>query len=406
MLSAGVIIPLLGAVEGDGRSWWHWLVLLGGPTVTYILFLMAVWWARRRVIVFINRQMADQVRRVAPGQLRRVSMQHLVQLTRTFFRLIFGLLVLGGLFLWLTAVLDALPTTHQWARHIEESMVQRLEQLAQSVLLALPGLGIVVILFFIVRVVHAILSHYFRLIEDGELESEAFDPVTAQTTRRLTGVGLWVAAIIIAYPYIPGSETSAFKGVTILAGLMLSLGSTNLVGQLVSGLVLIYSRAVRPGDAVIVGDAEGTVEELGLFSSAIRTPDEQLIWLPNSALASGVRNNSRAGSGAAVRLTTQVTIGYDTPWRQVRELLLAAATKTDEVRREPAPFVRQVALEDFYVRYELVFAPADPARRKVVLSALHEAIQDEFQAAGVQIMSPHYLGDPAGAKIPPAPGKP
>lgn len=373
------------------------------PTVLYAGYFAVVWWGRRRVLSGINRAMANQVKKLASGRLRRVSLQQLLPLSRLLVRLACAVLLLGGALAWLTAVLDVLPTTHDWAVHFETTLVLKLESVGRSVLLALPGLGVVVVLFFVVRVVHEILNHYFRLIEDGELESDVFDTVTAQTTRRIAGVGLWAAAVIIAYPHIPGSGTTAFKGVTILAGLMLSLGSTNLVGQLINGLVLIYSRAVRPGDVVTVDGTDGVVEELGLFASALRTADEQLVWLPNSALVAGVRNFSRAREGRAVRLTTEVTIGYDTPWRQVRDLLLAAAADTAGIRAEPAPLVRQVALEDFYVRYELVFAPDDVAGRKALLSSLHEAIQDRFAAAGVPILSPHYEMDPAIPKVPPNP---
>jgi small-conductance mechanosensitive channel len=126
-----------------------------------------------------------------------------------------------------------------------------------------------------------------------------------------------------------------------------------------------------------------------------------LIVVPNSTLAAGLKNYSRSKPGVTAQFVTAVTIGYDVPWRQVRELLLAAAADVPAVRQEPAPIVRQAALEDFYVRYELVFAPVDPATRRVLLSEVHMAIQDRFHAAGVQIMSPHYRSDPATAKIPP-----
>ncbi len=374
-------------------------VMIAIPSVLLVFFLALVWWSRKGLLNLLNRTAHGQVQRLSSDHLRRVSMRQLLQLSQLFVRMVFAALVLGGVLVWLTAVLDVLPITHAWAQRMELALLNELTLLAYGALAALPGLGVVAVLFFLARVAHEMISHYFGSIERGEVESAAWDPVTAQTTRRLAGVAVWTAAVIVAYPYIPGSETAAFKGVTILAGLMLSLGSTNLVGQLVNGLVLIYSRAVRPGDVVVVDEVEGVLEKLSLFSCAIRTPEDELVWLPNSKLADGVRNRSRPASGA-VRLTTQVTIGFDASWRQVRDLLLGAAADTPQVRKEPAPFVRQVALEDFYVRYELVFAPQDPVQGKAVLSDLHAAIQDRFHDAGVQIMSPHYLIDPAEAKIP------
>ena len=131
----------------------------------------------------------------------------------------------------------------------------------------------------------------------------------------------------------------------------------------------------------------------------LRTCRDELLVLPHSALAKGLKNLSRATQG--VRCATTVTIGYDTPWREVRELLLAAAAGTSGIRPVPPPEVRQAALEDFAARYELLFTPELPADRIAILGRLHAAIQDRFHAAGVQIMSPHYHSDPAAAKVPP-----
>jgi small-conductance mechanosensitive channel len=377
------------------------LVMLLIPTLLFGLYLGLLAWGRRLMLGWITRRLATHMQRVDSAHLRRVSLRQFLLIARLGVRLLGLALLVAGALAWLTAVLDVMPATHQWALHIEQTMLDELALLARGVLVAIPGLAMVAVIYFLARSAHEMIGHYFSLIESGEVQSDTWDAVTAQTTRRLAGVGIWVAAAIVAYPYIPGSGTSAFKGVTILAGLMLSLGSTNLVGQLINGLVLIYSRAVRPGEVVVVDQTEGVLEKVGLFSCALRTANDELVWLPNSALAAGVRNNSRPAPGGSVRFTTQVTIGYDTPWRQVRDLLLAAAAATSAVRKDPAPFVRQVALEDFYVRYELVFAPADPAQRKVVLTELHQAIQDNFHGAGVQIMSPNYRGDPAQPKIPP-----
>jgi small-conductance mechanosensitive channel len=170
------------------------------------------------------------------------------------------------------------------------------------------------------------------------------------------------------------------------------------VGQFAAGLSLIYGRAVRPGEFIETGTTDGVVEHIGLFACSIRTQRDELVVLQHTAVAGGLRNFSR--DAAKVRFATEVTIGYDAPWREVRDLLLAAAADTAGIRREPAPTVRQAALEDFYVRYELQFTPEKPENRNAILGRLHEAIQDRFHAAGVQIMSPHYLSDPAKPKIP------
>jgi small-conductance mechanosensitive channel len=379
-----------------------WLVV---ATLLLLAEIILVWRFRRWVLTWIAQRALDWTKQLGSRRLRVLGVRQIRQLAGMLVRLLsLALIMLGG-FLWLIFVLEQFASTRAWGDQLLLATGEELGVIGGAALSALPGLGVVAVLYLITRVLHEILSHYFQSIEEGELVSEKFDPVTAEITRRLAGAGLWLAALIIAYPYIPGSGTAAFKGISLLAGLMVSLGSTNLVGQMVSGLSLIYTRAVRPGDFVETGAIEGTVERLGLFSCGIRTAQDELCVVPNSALAAGLKNFSRPTPGSAVKLVTTVTIGYDAPWQQVRDLLVAAAGDVPEVLKEPAPLVRQAALEDFYVRYELVFAPAHPAMRRLVLSAVHEAILNRFHAAGVQIMSPHYENDPAQPKIPPAGGK-
>jgi small-conductance mechanosensitive channel len=224
-----------------------------------------------------------------------------------------------------------------------------------------------------------------------------------------------VFALAMAYPYIPGSGTEAFKGVSVLLGLMLSIGASGIVGQAASGLILMYTRTYRPGEYVRIGDNEGTVVEMGMFTTRIRTGLGEELTLPNSLALSAVsKNYSRTVKGVGFVLDTTVTIGYDAPWRQVHAMLIEAAHRTSGVLSDPTPRVFQTALSDFYVEYRLVCqaVPSEPSPRAQVLSALHANVQDVFNEYGVQIMSPHYLGDPADPKVVPkarwheAPAKP
>jgi small-conductance mechanosensitive channel len=227
---------------------------------------------------------------------------------------------------------------------------------------------------------------------------------TANPTKRLAVALLWVFAIVVAYPYLPGSGSDVFKGVSVFVGLVISLGSSGVVNQAMSGLVLMYSRALKPGDYVRVADTEGVVAELGLLSTKICTNKRELVTIPNGVVVgTTTKNYSRlaADGGSGVILHTSVTIGYDTPWRQVHALLLAAAERTPGLRRDPAPFVRQTALSDFYVEYQVNAHLEQPEERVAALSTLHENIQDCFNEHGVQIMSPHYEGDPATPKLVP-----
>jgi small-conductance mechanosensitive channel len=190
----------------------------------------------------------------------------------------------------------------------------------------------------------------------------------------------------------------------VLLGIMVSIGGASVIGQAFSGLILMYMRAFRRGDYVRVGDTEGTVVDLGIFATRIRTGLGEEVTVPNSEIMSAAtKNYSRAESGTGYVVDTNVTIGYATPWRQVQAMLLEAATRTREIASTPLPYVRQTALSDFYVQYRLVaYTPIEyPALRMDVLSRLHENIQDVFNEYGVQIMSPNYEADPPAPQVVP-----
>jgi small-conductance mechanosensitive channel len=201
---------------------------------------------------------------------------------------------------------------------------------------------------------------------------------------------------VVAYPYIPGSGSDAFKGVSVFAGLMISLGSAGLVNQVMSGLVVVYSRACRVGDYVKVGETEGTVSFVGVLSTKIVNWRHEEVTIPNALLVGHtITNYTRLGEQQGAIAMTAVTIGYDAPWRQVHALLEAAAARTRGVRKEPGSFVLQRALSDFFVEYQLHVYLERVQDRVRVLSELHAAIQDAFNEAEVQIMSPHFLSQPA-----------
>ena len=208
---------------------------------------------------------------------------------------------------------------------------------------------------------------------------------------------VWIFAIVVAYPYIPGSQTPVFKGISVFVGLMATLGSAGVVNHLVSGLVIVYSRSCKPGDFIKVGEIEGVVTQVGVLSTKISTRKKTEITVPNAVLVgTSITNYTRLAREDGEMITTTVTIGYDAPWRQVQELLLKAAGRTAGIRKAPAPFVHQRALSDFYVEYELLARIEQPRERPEVLSRLHAEIQDAFNEAGVQIMSPHFEGQPEG----------
>jgi len=281
-------------------------------------------------------------------------------------------------------------------------MLDRAANLGLSMVNAIPSLFTVLLIALVARFFSRLIQLLFNAIEQRRLEVKGIYPETAQPTRRLITSLLWVFALVMAYPYLPGSETDAFKGASVFLGLVLSLGSSGFVNQIMSSFMITYSRALHLDDYVRIGDIEGTVVHLGVLSTKIRTPRGEEITIPNANVVSQSMTNYMPTERVdAVYVPTSVTIGYDTPWRQVQSLLLMAAERTSSVRKTPPPVVRQVALEDFYVKYTLFVCPDQPHLKLATMSALHSNILDAFNEYGVQIMSPNYEADPEGAKIVP-----
>lgn len=303
--------------------------------------------------------------------------------------------------IWVTFVLRQFAFTRYWGERATQWMVGVVEQFAIATAEAVPGLLMAILIFLLARLAARANGALMQRIERGELQVTWLDADTAGPTRRIGNFVIWLFALALAYPFLPGSSSDAFKGVSVLAGLMLSLGASGVVGQIMSGLALMYSRSLRVGEYVRVGDVEGTVTVVGLFAIKIHTGVGEEVSLPNSVVVGGaVRNYSRLAHGQFI-LHTSVTIGYSTPWRQVHAMLLEAARRTPGVAQDPLPYVVQTALSDFYVEYRLCAQSSAlaPARRAEALSELHGHVQDVFNENGVQIMSPHYMGDPAQPQV-------
>jgi small-conductance mechanosensitive channel len=240
-----------------------------------------------------------------------------------------------------------------------------------------------------------LLLRLFRLIFMGvqrrRIKIPGFYPEWAKTSFALLRLLIIAMTLVVVFPYLPGSDSPAFQGVTIFIGVLFSLGSTTAVANVVAGIVITFTRAFRTGDQVRISDSEGKVIERTAFVTRILTPKNIEISIPNAAIMSGkVINFSTQAKKAGITLHTGITIGYDVPWPKVQELLLSAATATEHIEEEPKPYVLQTALDDNYVAYELNASTRRADIRSIIYSDLHANILDAFHMAGVEITSPHY----------------
>jgi len=367
---------------------------------------VALLWLLARLRKWISVKLVEIAARKAEalkvGDTSLLERRHVVRVLLKVLSAIRWFIVAILTYEWLSYLLSAIPYTRPWGLKLNSYLLDVIQGIGSSILGALPGLGVAIVIFLIARFVIAFLGGVLERMSKNETTLSWLGSDTMPTTRRLFNFAIWVFAIAMAYPYLPGAQTEAFKGMSVLLGLMVSLGASSIVGQGAAGLILTYTRTMRDGEFVRVGDHEGTVTRMGVFTTTIRTGLGEELTLPNSMITSTVtKNYSRAVHGPGFIVDTVVTIGYDTPWRQVEAMLVEAARRTDGILHVPAPRVFQTALSDYYPEYRLVAqaVPSEPRPRAEVMSQLHANIQDVFNEYGVQIMSPHYMMDPASEKI-------
>jgi small-conductance mechanosensitive channel len=352
----------------------------------------------------LTRHLAGSLERLsAAGAGARVAALCLGIAARSFTVLTWAIGLMAA-FLFLSYALTQFAFSRPMGDEMTQSLVELLSGASRASASALPGLFVAVMVFMAARVTTQVSSGLFDQIAAGHLRLGVLDAQTAPATRRIVNAAVWIFALAMAYPYLPGAQTEAFKGISVILGIMVSIGASGLMGQIASGMILVYTRALLIGEYVRIQDCEGTVTNLGLFVTRLRTGMGEEITLPNSlVLANVTRNFSRVTGGHGFVIDITVTIGYDTPWRQVHAMLLEAAGQVPQLLSEPAPYVVQTALSDFYVAYRLVVqSGADSAMTRARISSdLHAAIQDTFNKYGVQIMSPHYLQDPHRPKVVP-----
>jgi len=304
------------------------------------------------------------------------------------------------LYTYIELVLGSFPWTRFIAVEILDWVQTPLQVAGQTIVDQIPNLMFLAITWFITRLVLNAIKIFFARVEAKTISISGFDPEWSMPTYNLVRVAVVVFAIIVCYPYVPGSDSEAFKGISIFLGVIVSLGSSSAVSNLIAGYMLIYRRAFKMGDFVQINDVRGVVIERRLQVTHLRTVKNEEIIIPNSVIInSNVMNYSTVARESGLILHTQVTIGYDTPWRQVNGLLLVAADRTEGILKEPKPFVWQRSLDDFFVTYELNAYTDAPRGMMQTYSELHRHILDAFNEHGVQITSPHYEGDPANLKV-------
>lgn len=292
-----------------------------------------------------------------------------------------ALLILFGIFPWTKPIADTLL----------DNVMSPVRKIASAIWNYLPDLITIIIIVLIFRFVFKGLKYFRDEVDRGALTITGFYPEWAKPTYQVIRILLFAFMIIIIYPYLPGSDSPVFQGVSVFLGVLLTFGSSSSLSNIISGLVLTYTRAFKVGDRVRIGDSVGDIIEKNLLVTRVRTTNNEDITIPNSAVMnSHTINYSTAAEDEGLCISSTVRVSYDTPWREVHELLIDAAKKTRGVLADPPPYVIQRSLEDFSVSYEVNAYTKLANRQLGVYSSLHENIQDNFKQAGISLVAPIY----------------
>ena len=310
-------------------------------------------------------------------------------------KLIRWFITLTFLYFYIPFLLSLFPQTERLANSIFSSFFGVLAKVWAEFIAYVPNLFLIVVTLIITHYLIRLCDPFFKAIEDERITISGFYPDWAQPTYKLTVILICGLAAAIIFPYLPGFNSPAFQGISILAGALVTFGGASTIANLIAGFVVIYTRAFQLGDRIKVSEYRGVVIDKTILSTRICNGNNEIITIPNSILiASSIINYS-----ATIRdlkeplvIDTTITLGYDVPWRLVYETLINCALETTDILEYPEPYVWQTSLDDFYISYQLRVYTNKTKSVAIgnIYSELHQNIQDKCAEVGIEIMSPHY----------------
>jgi small-conductance mechanosensitive channel len=373
-------------------------------TLALVLAFVVGLWLWKVAYRVLGDRLKARIQPVGIQSFELMRAEQIREAVRTALVAVRTLVFLTLVLVYLGFVLGQFPSTRGLSRSMAAFALEPLELIGAGIVENIPSLIFLTVLFVVLRLVLRMIKLFFGAVERGGVNLSAFEPDWAQPTYKIVRIVVVAFGLIVAYPYIPGSQSDAFRGVSIFLGVLFSLGSSSAIANMIAGYMLIYRRAFKVGDRIKVGDSVGDVIATRLQVTHLRSVKNEELIVPNSQiLASEVVNYSSLGRANGLILHTEVGIGYETSWRHVEAMLIEAANRTPDLGTEPRPYVLEKRLGDFAVTYELNVFCTNVQKMAALYAALHRNILDVFNENGVQIMTPAYEGDPPEPKIvPPA----
>ncbi|PKP38890.1 MAG: transmembrane ion channel [Bacteroidetes bacterium HGW-Bacteroidetes-15] len=376
------------------NSWLKIIVRIGLVLLVIAIAWGLIWLIGRgysRLLLFINSKKEKWLKDLSYKDYTFLTaeqeMQVILFLVKIFRWFVYAIL----LYITLPIIFSIFPFSRDWA----DALFQLIWSPFKGVLIAvweyLPNLFSILVIYFVMKYVIRFVRYIFHEIEAEKLKISGFHADWAMPTYSIVKFLLYAFMFVLIFPYLPGSDSNIFKGVSVFIGVLFSLGSSSAIANMVAGLVITYMRPFKIGDRIKIGDVTGDVVEKTLLVTRVRTIKNEVITIPNSSVLNGnTTNYSVEAMEKGLIIHTTVTIGYDVPWKNMHKALIDAALRTDSILDEPKPFVLQTSLDDFYVSYQINAYTREAGKQALIYSNLHQNIQDVCNEMGIEILSPHY----------------
>lgn len=366
----------------------YFILVLAGQ---YLLFRLTLWLYRKSKV---------RIQRLKDTRLKPISIQNyeILDTQKQVNLLIFSasmvryLLVFLQLLITVPMLFAIFPQTQDLAYKILSYIWNPVKGILKDIVEYIPNLFTILVIYYAIKYVIKGVRYLAMEVDSGRLKINGFYSDWAMPTFHIVQFLLYAFMIAMVYPYLPGSKSGVFQGISVFVGLIVSLGSSTVIGNIIAGLVITYMRPFKMGDRIQLNETTGNVIEKTPLVTRIRTPKNEVVTIPNSfIMSSHTVNYSASARTYGLIIHSEVTIGYDAPWRKVHQLLIDAALATPGVQADPEPFVLETSLSDWYPVYQVNAYIKDADNMGQIYSDLHQNIQDYFNKAGIEIMSPHYM---------------
>lgn len=382
-------------VEAKNENSWLKLIARIGLVLLVIGIAWAMIWligkGYSKLLLFINSKKDKWLKNLSYKDYTFLTAEQELQVVLFLVKIVRWFVYAVLLYITLPIIFSIFPFSRDWADALFHLIWSPFKGVLIAIWEYLPNLFSILVIYFVMKYVIRFVRYIFHEIEAEKLKLSGFHADWAMPTYSILKFLLYAFMFVLIFPYLPGSDSNIFKGVSVFIGVLFSLGSSSAIANMVAGLVITYMRPFKIGDRIKIGDVTGDVVEKTLLVTRIRTIKNEVITIPNSSVLNGnTTNYSSEAIEKGLIIHTTVTIGYDVPWKDMHQALIDAALRTNLILDEPKPFVLQTSLEDFYVSYQINAYTREAGKQALIYSNLHQNIQDVCNERGIEILSPHY----------------